>query len=184
LSKKKEHHHHHHDHAPASVPEEHKARGPRVVRCAVVTVSDSKDPSTDRGGPEIKDALAKGGHETAWWTIVKDDRAEIRGAIERALADTSVVAVLLTGGTGVTSRDVTIEVVRELCEKELPGFGELFRALSFEEIGSAAMMSRATAGIAKKKAIFAMPGSPKAVRLAMERLIVPELSHLGEQLSR
>jgi molybdenum cofactor biosynthesis protein B len=168
----------------STVPDEHRARGPRAVRCAVITVSDSKSEATDRGGPEVRGALSRAGHETAWSSIVRDEPAAIRGAIERGLGDAAVQAIVLTGGTGVTSRDITVEVVSGLLEKELPGFGELFRALSFQEIGSAAFMSRATAGVSKRKALFAVPGSPSAARLAVERLIAPELPHLVEQLSR
>jgi molybdenum cofactor biosynthesis protein B len=149
-----------------------------------VTVSDSKTEATDRGGPTIRASLEKAGHGVAWSRVVRDEILEIRAAVEAGLADQAVRAVVLTGGTGVTRRDVTVEALRPIFEKELPGFGELFRFLSYQAIGSAAMLSRACAGVARGKPIFALPGSPNAVALAMDALVVKELSHLLEQLSR
>jgi molybdenum cofactor biosynthesis protein B len=149
-----------------------------------VTVSDSKTEATDRGGPAIRAALDAAGHRVAWSRVVRDEVLEIRSALEAALQDGSVQAVILTGGTGVARRDVTVEAVRPVLEKELPGFGELFRLLSFREIGSSAMLSRALAGVARAKPVFALPGSPAAVRLAMEELVVKELGHLVGLLGR
>jgi molybdenum cofactor biosynthesis protein B len=168
----------------STVPDEHRRHGPSSVPCAVITVSDSKTAATDRGGPAIRESLERSGHSVAWSRVVRDELLEIRSAVEAALADPTVRAAILTGGTGVTRRDVTPEAVRPLFEKEIPGFGELFRVLSHREIGSAAMLSRACAGTSRGKPIFALPGSPAAVRLAMDELVVRELSHLVEQLSR
>ncbi len=168
----------------SSTPQEHKKHAPHSVLCAVITVSDSKTETTDRGGPTIRAALEKTGHAVAWSRVVRDEVLEIRAAVEAGLADAHVQAVLLTGGTGIARRDVTIEALAPLMEKELPGFGELFRALSFEEIGSAAFLSRATAGVARSKAIFALPGSPAAVELAMRELVVKELGHMASLLAR
>src|SRR5947209_7291597 len=143
-----------HDH----VPRQHKARAPASARVYVITCSDSRTEATDEGG-----------------RLIQDRRARHSGA----------QVVLLTGGTGITSRDSTFETVAKEIARPLPGFGELFRMLSFQEIGSAAMLSRASAGVTKDGlVIFAMPGSPAAVRLACERLILPELGHLIEELGR
>lgn len=165
-------------------PEEHKKNAPHSVPCAVVTVSDSKTEATDRGGPTIRASLEAAGHVVAWSRVVRDEVLEIRAAVEAGLADTQVQAIVLTGGTGIARRDVTVEAIRPLMEKELPGFGELFRWLSFREIGSPAMLSRATAGVARSKAIFALPGSPAAVKLAMDELVVKELGHMASLLAR
>jgi molybdenum cofactor biosynthesis protein B len=151
----------------------------------VITVSDTRTPETDTGGALLAELLAAAGHALASREIVRDDVAEIRAAAERALANEAVGAVLLTGGTGTSPRDVTPEAVRPLLERELPGFGELFRMLSFAEIGPAAMLSRAFAGSRAGKVVFGLPGSPAAIRLALERLALPELGHLvGEATKR
>lgn len=150
----------------------------------MITVSDSKTQATDRGGPTIRESLERSGHTVAWSRVVRDEVLEIRAALEAALADADVKAAILTGGTGIARRDVTVEAIRPLLEKELPGFGEIFRALSFREVGSAAFLSRATAGVARSKAVFALPGSPSAVRLAMDELVVKELAHMVGLLSR
>ena len=168
----------------SSTPEEHRKHAPHSVTCAVVTVSDSKTEGTDRGGPAIRASLETAGHSVAWSRVVRDEVLEIRAALEAALADSSVQAAILTGGTGIARRDVTVEAVRPLLDKELPGFGELFRYLSFKEIGSAAMLSRATAGVARGKAVFLLPGSPAAVKLAMDELVVKELGHMTGLLGR
>ena len=115
---------------------------------------------------------------------MRDEVPEIRAALEAALADPQVQAAILTGGTGLTRRDVTVEAIRALLEKEIPGFGEIFRMLSFQEIGSAAMLSRAEAGIARGKPVFLLPGSPEACELAMRRLVAPEAAHLVSLLAR
>jgi molybdenum cofactor biosynthesis protein B len=155
------------------------------VGCALVTVSDTRTPETDTGGSLLAELVSAAGHSVVSREIVRDDVAQIRAAAERALANGACGALLLTGGTGTSPRDVTPEAVRPLFERELPGFGELFRVLSFQEIGSAAMLSRACAGSRAGKLVFALPGSPAAIRLALERLVLPELGHLvGEATKR
>jgi molybdenum cofactor biosynthesis protein B len=163
---------------------EHKALAPTSVRCYIITVSDTRTEETDTGGRAIADLLIAAGHTVIGRMFVKDDPALVRGAIERQLAAAEVQVVIATGGTGITSRDCTFEAVDALLEKRLYGFGELFRMLSFEQIGAAAMMSRASAGLAAGKIVVSLPGSEAAVRLALERLLLPELGHLVQQASR
>jgi molybdopterin adenylyltransferase len=163
---------------------EHKAQAPHSVGCFVMTVSDTRTDDTDTGGRAIVDLLTKAGHTVAGRTIVKDDPELVRGTIERQLANPQVQVIITTGGTGITSRDSTYEVVSGLLQKTLDGFGELFRMLSYEQIGSAAIMSRATAGLVAGRIIVSLPGSEGAVRLAMERLLIPELGHLVQQAAR
>ena len=151
---------------------------------AILTVSDSRTPETDSGGRKLRELAEAAGHRVVTAEIVKDDLAAIRDATERALEAEGVDVILLTGGTGVSPRDVTVEAVRPLFEKELPGFGEIFRMLSYAEVGSAAMLSRATAGIARGRVMFLLPGSPAAVQLAMERLVLSESGHLLSQVRR
>jgi molybdenum cofactor biosynthesis protein B len=170
-------------HSPAA--KQHHASAPKSVGCAVITVSDTRTPETDSGGDLLAQLVAGAGHPLVSREIVRDDAAQIRAAAERALANEACAALLLTGGTGASPRDVTPEAVRPLLERELPGFGEIFRVLSFQEIGPAAMLSRAFAGSRAGKAVFGLPGSPAAIRLAMERLVLPELGHLvGEATKR
>ncbi len=163
---------------------EHKAGAPHAVRCFVVTVSDTRTDATDSSGRAIVDLLTGTGHQISGRTIVKDDPAIVRGTIERQLAtpvETGPQVIIITGGTGITSRDNTFEAVGTLLDKRLEGFGELFRMLSYEQIGPAAMMSRATAGLAAGRVVVSLPGSEAAVRLAMEKLLLPELGHLVQQ---
>ena len=163
---------------------DHKATSPSTVRCYILTISDTRVPGTDTSGRAIAELLEANGHQVAGRGIVKDDPAAIRGTIAKQLDDASVQVIITTGGTGITSRDSTYEVVSNLLEKRLEGFGELFRMLSYDEIGAAAMMSRACAGTARGRIIVSLPGSENAVRLAMNKLIVPELGHLVRELSR
>ena len=164
-----------------STPDTHKTQAPAAVRCFVLTVSDTRTLQTDTGGRAIADLLSAAGHPVTGRALVRDDPAAVRAAIERQLALGEADVILTTGGTGISSRDTTFEAVDALLEKRLDGFGELFRMLSFREIGAAAMMSRATAGLASGRVIFALPGSEAAVRLAMTELILPELGHLVQQ---
>ena len=150
----------------------------------MLTVSDTRTEENDTSGRAIADLLSAAGHTVAAHAIVKDDPASVRATIERQLASGAVQAIIVTGGTGITSRDSTFEAVDALLEKRLDGFGELFRMLSFEQIGPAAMMSRASAGLAAGKLVVSLPGSEAAVRLAMERLLLPELGHLVQQASK
>ena len=163
---------------------EHKATAPRSVRCYVITVSDTRTEDTDTSGRAIADMLRAAGHDVAGRAIVKDDPAQVRRTIERQLATSDVQVVITTGGTGITSRDGTYEVVSGLLDKRLDGFGELFRMLSYEQIGAAAMMSRACAGLVHGRIVASLPGSEAAVRLAMEKLLIPELGHLVREASR
>jgi molybdenum cofactor biosynthesis protein B len=163
---------------------EHKARAPSSVCCFIVTVSDTRTEATDTSGRAIAGLLTAAGHVVAGRAIVKDDVGLVRGTLERQLASADVQAIIMTGGTGITSRDSTYEVVSGMLQKRLDGFGELFRMLSFEQIGPAAMMSRACAGLVAGHIVVSLPGSEAAVRLAMERLLIPELGHLVQQATR
>jgi molybdenum cofactor biosynthesis protein B len=164
---------------------EHKSSAPQSVRCFVVTVSDTRTIETDTSGRAIADLLVAAGHEVAGRTIVKDDPVIVRGTIERQLVAAEDVRVIITtGGTGITSRDSTYEAVDALLQKRLDGFGELFRMLSFEQIGPAAMMSRACAGLVAGRIVVSLPGSEAAVRLALEKLLIPELAHLVQQATK
>jgi molybdenum cofactor biosynthesis protein B len=155
--------------------EQHRAHAPGRVACGVITVSDTRTEATDESGALLRRLLADAGHSVAFYAVVKDEAAQISDAVERA--SRTCDAVLTNGGTGLSPRDVTIETLRPGLEKVLPGFGELFRALSYREIGSAAMMSRALAGVYRGKLLFCLPGSPAAVELAVRALILPELGH-------
>ncbi len=165
---------------PHADHQEHAADTP--VRCAVVTVSDTRTEDTDTSGQFIRTALTKAGFAVERYTIVPDEPARIADLLD-ALPG-AVDAILLNGGTGISARDQTVDVVETHIEKPLPGFGELFRMLSYEEIGAGAMLSRATAGVARNTLIFAMPGSTNAVKLAMSKLILPELKHLVWEIAR
>ena len=172
----------HPSHSPAA--KQHHASAPKRVGCAVITVSDTRTPETDSGGDLLAELIAGAGHLLVSREIVRDDASAIRAAALRALAHPECRAVMLTGGTGASPRDVTPEAVRPLLERELPGFGELFRMLSFREIGPAAMLSRAFAGSRGGKVVFGLPGSPAAIRLALEQLALPELGHLVGEASK
>jgi molybdenum cofactor biosynthesis protein B len=161
--------HRHREEAVASVP------------TAVVTVSDTRTLETDVGGSLVAELLVGAGHPVVRREVVKDEPAEIAAAVRRGLGEEGTRALILTGGTGVAPRDVTPDTVEPLLARVVPGFGELFRALSYEEIGSAALLSRALAGLASGRVVFVLPGSRGAVRLAMEKLILPELGHLAAE---
>jgi len=163
---------------------EHKARAPLSVACYVLTVSDSRTPETDTCGQAIRELLEGAGHTVTGHTIVRDEPAQVGAIVKQQVDDDRTQVIITTGGTGITSRDGTFEAIDALLDKRLDGFGELFRMLSFQEIGASAMMSRATAGTVARKAIFVLPGSPAAVRLAMTRLILPELGHVVQQLGK
>lgn len=164
--------------------EEHKQLAPRTAGCCVITVSDTRTAETDSSGRLMQQLLQDAGHLVYGCQIVKDDREEIRNAIVTGCQNPLVHVILLNGGTGIAKRDVTIEVVAGLFEKEMPGFGELFRSLSFSEIGTASMLSRAAAGVYQDRAIFALPGSLNAVRLGMTRLLLPEITHVVRELTK
>lgn len=156
----------------------HRRRALASVSCAVITVSDTRTLETDRGGALAEELLRARGHPVVERRVVPDEPASIAEALRTLLERDDVAAVILTGGTGAAPRDVTPEAIRPLLERELPGFGELFRLLSYQEVGSAALLSRALAGTAGGRVVAALPGSPAAVRLALEKLLLPELGHL------
>ena len=156
-----------------------------VARCAIITLSDTRTPDTDTSGQTIRRLLESANHCVADYRLLKDDPAALASAVGELLFNAEVDAILTNGGTGISQRDQTISVVERVIDQPLPGFGELFRMLSWEQIGSGAMLSRAVGGIARgSKLIFAMPGSTKAVELAMIRLILPELAHLLRELRK
>lgn len=173
-------HDHDHGHGPAH---EHRATAPTSVASFVVTCSDTRDAKTDEGGALARRLLESAGHPVLGALVIPDEATAIRAALEQALA-AGARAVIFTGGTGLARRDVTLDTLAPLFERALPGFGELFRMLSWEQVGSAALLSRAGAGVVRGAAVFALPGSPKGVSLALERLILPELGHLVRELSR
>lgn len=161
-------------------------RGAQTItaRCAVLTLSDTRTEETDKSGRRMRELLEADGHAVMHYQVLPDEPAALAPALDGLLARADVDAVLTNGGTGISRRDQTIGVIEQRLAPPLAGFGELFRMLSFEEIGAAAMLSRATAGIAGGRAIFLLPGSEAAVRLAMERLILPELGHIAGELTK
>ncbi|HEX3656448.1 MAG TPA: molybdenum cofactor biosynthesis protein B [Pirellulales bacterium] len=163
---------------------QHRADAPHVLRCAVLTVSDTRTIETDTSGQAIVDRLMAAGHEIAARRLVKDEPTQVRQAITDLAADAATHAILVTGGTGISARDRTFETIAELLTRTLPGYGELFRWLSYQEIGPAAMLSRAIGGLCGQTVVLSMPGSMAAVHLAMEKLIVPELPHLVREARR
>jgi len=162
--------------------EEHKAKGKRSINCFVVTVSDTRDETTDESGQLIKSMLTAEKHPLVGYWIVKDEPTEIAARLREALANEQIEAIIVNGGTGISPRDGTYEVIVGLLEKRLDGFGEIFRYLSYQDIGSAAIMSRAVAGSVHGKVLISLPGSKGAVRVAVERLILRELRHMVSQL--
>ena len=160
---------------------EHKQQGPAAVRCFVLTISDTRTAATDTSGAFIADALTNAGHTVTDRAILPDDSDQVRALVSTQLDRADVDVIITTGGTGITSRDATFEAIDGILDKRLTGFGELFRMLSYQDIGAAAMMSRATAGIARRHIVIVLPGSLNAVRLAMDKLVVPELGHLVQQ---
>ncbi len=166
---------------PAHSAHAHRQQEARAVATVVITVSDTRTLETDTGGALVVEFLEGAGHSVAGREIVADERESIQAALGAALAQDGVQAVILTGGTGVAPRDVTPESVEPLLERTVPGFGELFRWLSYEDIGSAALLSRALAGLSHDRVVFVIPGSRGAVRLAMEKLILPEIGHLSAE---
>lgn len=165
--------------------EQHKEEAPKNVRCQVITVSDTRNEDTDKSGKMIRSMLEEKGHLVGKYCIVIDDYDRIREAIIEGSKDQHIDVILINGGTGIAKRDVTVEVVRNLLDKELNGFGELFRMISYlEDIGPAAILSRAIAGVVSNTAIFSMPGSSGAVKLAMEKLVIPEITHVVRELRK
>jgi molybdenum cofactor biosynthesis protein B len=157
---------------------QHRCESPKSVRCAVITVSDTRTLETDRGGKLVVDLLTVGGHQLTARQIVRDDPREIEPLVLKLADPAATDAVLITGGTGIAARDKTFETISGLLTKTMPGYGELFRMLSYADIGPAAMLSRAIGGVINNVVVLTMPGSVAAVQLAMEKLIVPEIGHL------
>jgi len=162
----------------------HRESAPEHVRVAVLTISDTRTPETDTGGDTIEELMRGAGHEVVMRGVVKDDAARIRTEVVDLLARPDVDAVITTGGTGISARDTTYEVVERLLDKRLDGFGEIFRMLSYEEIGAAAVLSRAVAGAVGTKLVACLPGSRNAVRLAVEKLLAPEIHHVVFELKK
>ena len=158
--------------------QEHHAKTRRTVACAIVTVSDTRTPETDGSGTCIRALLEEAGHHVLAYAIRPDDPGTVRAHLEELLALPGLDAVIVNGGTGIAPRDTTFEAITALLEKRLDGFGELFRMLSWEQVGSAAILSRATAGVARGKIVVSVPGSQAAVELAMQKLLLPELGHM------
>jgi molybdopterin adenylyltransferase len=163
---------------------EHKDHAPHSIGCMVLTCSDTRAPQTDTSGQLIQRLLQESGHRVIAYHLVKDEPGQIQLRIAQGTGNENVQAIIISGGTGISNRDSTFEAVDEMLDKRLDGFGEIFRLLTYQEIGSPAIMTRATAGIIKGRALFSLPGSVNAVRLGMEKLILPELGHLMQQLSK
>ena len=163
---------------------QHREGAPESVRVAVLTISDTRTPETDTGGDVVEETMRGAGHEVVAREIVRDEATSIRTTLVDLLARPDVDAVVTTGGTGISARDTTYEVVERMVEKRLDGFGELFRMLSYEEIGAAAILSRALAGAVGTKLVASLPGSRNAVRLGMEKLLVPEVAHIVFELRK
>lgn len=162
----------------------HRKQAPQSVTCAIITVSDTRTQETDTSGKAIFELLEGAGHKVCSAVIVKDEPVQISEQLQALGKNAACQSVLINGGTGISPRDRTFETINGLLQKRLDGFGELFRMLSFEEIGAAAMLSRAVAGVYEGRIVFSMPGSPNAVKLAMTRLILPELGHLVYELMK
>lgn len=168
----------------APTPHEHKSHAPKLIGCMVITCSDTRTPDTDTSGQLIQKLLKEQGHRVIAYHLVKDEPSKIKAKVKAALTDKKIQAIIINGGTGISKRDSTFEAVDAMLEKRLVGFGEIFRYLTYQDIGSPAIMSRATAGIIKGRVLFSTPGSENAVRLAMEKLILRELGHLVKELSK
>jgi molybdenum cofactor biosynthesis protein B len=164
--------------------QQHRESAPETVRIAVLTVSDTRTPETDTGGDVVEELMRGAGHEVVAREIVRDEAASIRTRLVDLLDRTDVDAVVTTGGTGISARDTTYEVVDRMIEKKLDGFGELFRMLSYGEIGAAAVLSRAVAGTVGAKLVASLPGSRNAVRLGVEKLLAPEIAHVVFELRK
>lgn len=170
--------------SPSASAEEHREQARESVRCAVLTISDTRSKEDDRSGELVRQNLSWRGHDVVAYEIVPDDAMRITAVMHAWIDGADVQAIITNGGTGIAGRDNTYEAIVSLLDKELPGFGEIFRVLSFQEIGAAAMLSRAVAGVAKDTAVFSVPGSSHAVKLAMEKLIGPEIGHVVLEITK
>ena len=162
---------------------EHEAEAPKNLDIGIITLSDTRSAAEDKSGEVLKGLLASAGHRIAEYTVIKEDPKAMLSTFQSFL-DRKIDVLITNGGTGLTARDGTIEVAKQLLQKELPGFGELFRFLSFQQIGPAAVLSRATAGLARGKLLVCLPGSTKAVRLAVTRILIPQLPHMIREIRR
>jgi len=162
----------------------HQDNNPIAVNCAVITISDTRTIETDKSGQLIQGFLRQAGHKVSFYTIVKDEPPQIRSQLIQLCDRVDLNALIFSGGTGIAPRDTTYDTISNLLEKTLPGFGEIFRFLSYQEIGSRAIASRATAGLYRGKLVFSLPGSSHGVKLALEKLILPEIVHLVQLLKQ
>ncbi len=169
---------------PVASHSAHRASGPASIACGIITCSDTRTPDTDTSGQLIRELLTRAGHRIDAYHVVKDEPVDVRELVRQLGEEPALDAVIINGGTGISRRDSTFEAVDGLLEKTLAGFGELFRYLSYKDIGSSAMLSRATGGLYKGKVVFSIPGSSGAVRLAMEALILPELPHIVGEMRK
>ncbi len=163
---------------------EHKEQSPQRVNCAVIVISDSRTEKTDESGKLLLQKLGEGGHSVTSFTLLKNDSNAIRQKLDELLDHSEVQVVITSGGTGASHRDVTIETVTPILEKKLDGFGELFRSLSYQEIGTSSILSRAMAGLARGKVLISLPGSLGATKLALDKIILPEIGHMVREATR
>ena len=163
---------------------EHKQQAPQTVNCALLVISDTRTEKTDESGPLLQQKLTQDGHRVLSYALIKNDTAAIKEKMKELLDNTDVQVIITSGGTGASRRDVTVETVSPFLEKKLDGFGELFRSLSYQEIGTASIMSRALAGVARGKVIICLPGSLSATDLALDKIILPEVAHLVREATR
>ena len=182
-------HHHSHSHGAHADHDQpshlqHKSHGPKEIGYMVITCSDTRSADTDTSGQLIQHLLKERGHRVLAYHLIKDEPSDLRRLLAPVTHDDSLQAIIINGGTGISRRDSTFEAIDGLLEKKLEGFGELFRYLSYKEIGTPAMLSRATAGLYQGKVVFSVPGSESAVRLAMEQLILPEIGHIVAELKK
>ncbi len=164
--------------------QEHKQKSPQSVSCAVLTISDSRTEQDDESGRLIRQKLGENGHRVLFYYILKNEPDSIRQKIDELLRQEELQVIITSGGTGASHRDITVETISPILEKNLDGFGELFRFLSYQEIGTASIMSRAIAGVVRGKVILCLPGSPGAAKLAMDKIILPEIGHLVREATR
>jgi molybdenum cofactor biosynthesis protein B len=166
------------------VSEHHERAGHGAINIAIVTVSDTRTPENDLNRSYIETRMKDLGHQVTAYRLIKDEPNQVEQALDDLAEHPAVQIILFNGGTGIAPRDTTYDVISRKLEKSLPGFGEIFRMISYHEIGPAAMLSRATAGVFKSTLVFSMPGSPNAVKTALEKLIIPEINHLAWEVSR
>ncbi len=164
--------------------QEHKQKAPQSVSCAVLTISDTRTERDDESGMLIRQKLSQNGHQVLSYAILKDEAASLKKKVFELLSHEELQVIITNGGTGVSHRDITVDTIYPILEKELNGFGELFRLLTYQEIGTASIMSRAIGGVARGKVILCLPGSPDAAKLAMDKIILPEIGHLVREATR